>query len=415
MKVHRFGLFIMLLAVLAANWAATMWWLSGGSLATAWASGAAQVEPQAVDETQAITAIPRTFSYQGTLRGADGNLLNGSVKITLHIYNVVSGGAALYSEIFDPVVVRSGHFSVVVGDQAGNAIPANLFNNERLYLGIAVGDDAEMTPRQRLHPVPWAMQASTAQSAVTANSLVQGGGVPGIVTFGAGGAKEITFVGGGKIVDSATGMTITGAGGGQAVSLPGNVAVGGDLTVNGDWSAGAILDKGDSNGGQNQRSTYPVSINRYVVEAPDNGASPDTVPLDDAILVSLCQDEDGCTFTLGMRNWIPGRGNSDKSMLATVGPARFSLSPVDQGKRWWSSRNWTGGAGVAAPADVSVVTDAQDGDGSHQHVARAWDCYFTDGSFVNAQANDSQVGFGLLNWHVDFTSIDMTCVLIIED
>ncbi len=210
-------------------------------------------------------------------------------------------------------------------------------------------------------------------------------------------------------------MTIAGGGANKTVTTAGALVVGGNLTVTGNWNSSAILDKGDSNGGTNQRSTYPVSINRYVVEAPDNGSSPDTVPLDDALLVSLCQDEDGCTFTLGMRNWDPSRGNHSKSILATVGPARFSLSPVDQGKRWWSSRNWAGGSGVSNPADSSVATDAQDGDSGVQHVARAWDCYFTDGSYVNALASDTTLGFGLLNWHASYTSTDMTCVLIIED
>jgi hypothetical protein len=411
MTIRRGELIILFLAALALNWLGTLWWLSGGSFRTAAASGPAQAAPQAMDGGQAVAAIPRTFSYQGTLRDASGNLINGNRKITLRIYDVISGGTALFTEVFDPVVVRAGVFSVVVGD-ASVAIPATLFNNERLFLGIAVGTDAELTPRQRLHPVPWAMQSSTAVSAVTANNLAQGGGVPNIVRFGTGGAKEIAFVGGGKISDAPAGMTFTS----PAFTLAGDVTVGGDLTVDGDWSAGAILDKGDSNGGANQRSTYPVSMNRYVIEAPDNGAAPDVVPLDDAILVALCQDEDGCTFTLGMRNWVPGRGNSNKSMLATVGPARFSLSPVEQGKRWWSSRNWTGGAGVSAPPDPFVAADAQDGDGNTNHVARSWDCFFTEGKYVNgALQGDADIGFGLLNWHADYTSTDMTCVLMIED
>ncbi|HMN26739.1 MAG TPA: hypothetical protein PKE45_01195 [Caldilineaceae bacterium] len=403
MNVRRGELLLIFLAVLAVNWLGTMWWLSDGALHRAAASGSAQAAPQAAAVVEAAAAIPRTFSYQGMLRGADGNPLNGNVKITLRIYNVVSGGTALFTEVFNPVFVRAGVFSLVVGD-ASVAIPANLFDNEKLFLGIAVGNDAELTPRQRLHPVPWAMQASTAVSAVTAKNLAQGGGVPNIVTFGAGGAKEIAFAGGSKITDGQTGMT-----------LSGNVTVGGALTVSGDWSAGAILDKGDSNGGANQRSTYPVSINRYVIESPDNGASPDTVPLDDALLLSLCQDEDGCTYTLGMRNWVPARGNSNKSILATVGPARFSISPTEQGKRWWSSRNFAGG-GLSTPSDPFVAVDAQDGDGNTNHVARAWDCFFTEGKYVNgALQGDAEIGFGLLNWNADYPSTDMTCVLIIED
>jgi hypothetical protein len=134
---------------------------SGG--ATAYASGLASVSA-----TTVVAAIPNAFSYQGTLRKANGDLANGTFNITLKIYGVVTGGAALYSETFNNVVVRNGIFSVVVGD--ASTIPANLFNNTTLYIGLTVAPDAEMLPRQRLFPVPWAMQAGVAGAATTADS-----------------------------------------------------------------------------------------------------------------------------------------------------------------------------------------------------------------------------------------------------
>ena len=42
-------------------------------------------------------------------------------------------------------------------------------------------------------------------------------------------------------------------------------------------------------------------------------------------------------------------------------------------------------------------------------------CYFTDGEYVNSQGSDTKLGFGLLNWSGTFDSVNMTCVLIIED
>lgn len=115
-----------------------------------------------------VANIPNAFSYQGTLRKADGNLANGTFNITLKIYGVVTGGTALYSETFNNVVVRNGIFSVVVGDAA--TIPANLFDNATLFIGLTVAPDSEMLPRQRLFPVPWAMQAGAAKTATTADS-----------------------------------------------------------------------------------------------------------------------------------------------------------------------------------------------------------------------------------------------------
>jgi hypothetical protein len=131
--------------------------------ATAYARGLASVAA-ATD----VADIPNAFSYQGTLRLANGELANGVFTITLQIYDVVTGGTALYSETFTSVVARNGNFSVVVGD--AQAIPANLFDNANLYVGLTVAPDAEMLPRQRLFPVPWAMQADAAKTALAATT-----------------------------------------------------------------------------------------------------------------------------------------------------------------------------------------------------------------------------------------------------
>jgi len=395
MKQRRIEFFLMLAVLLIVNFF-TLLWLQGRPFAAVWANGLAA---PASAPRAAVDAIARTFSYQGTLRDAAGALLTGQYKIRLRLYNAPTGGSALHDETFNNVVVRDGLFSVVVGD-GGTPIGAAVFDNAQLFLGITVNNDSEMLPRQRLHPVPWAMQATSAQTAVTANNLVQGGGVPGGVTFGTGGAKEIAFPDGGKITDSPTGMTIIG--GGNKVTTNGALAVGGDLTVNGNWSAGAIRDIGDSNGGANQRSTYPVSINRYVVEAPDNGASPDTVPVDNAILTDFCQDVDGCKVSLYMRNWDPA---SQPGLLAGVGPFRVSLAPVASGKRQWDVRD------VAANNAAGI-----DNNGGVNHLMNIYNaCLFTDGEYVNAQGSDTTLGFGLLNWSGAYDAVNMTCVLIIED
>lgn len=134
--------------------------------ATAYASGLVSVSAETT-----VANIPNAFSYQGTLRRANGDLANGTFNITLQIYPVVTGGTALHSETFPNVVVRNGNFSVVVGD--ATALPAGLFDNANLYIGLTVAPDAEMLPRQRLFPVPWAMQADAAKSAVSAQTANQ--------------------------------------------------------------------------------------------------------------------------------------------------------------------------------------------------------------------------------------------------
>ncbi|MCB0141005.1 MAG: hypothetical protein KDE50_13955 [Caldilineaceae bacterium] len=126
-----------------------------------------------------VAAIPTAFSYQGFLRLADGSLATGSYDITLKIYTTVTGGAALYTESFANTVVNNGNFSVIVGDTT--PIAAGVFDNANLYIGVTVAPDPEMLPRQRLYPVPWAMQAGQAALADAATTLVKDATVDGII------------------------------------------------------------------------------------------------------------------------------------------------------------------------------------------------------------------------------------------
>ncbi len=397
---RRIESFLIVAVLLTVN-ALVLLWMQGRPIASVLASELAA--PAAAP--QAAVTIPTTFSYQGTLRDANGDLINGAVNLTLKIHSAVIGGNALHSESYANVNVRNGLFSVIVGD--ANPIASTVFDTYPLYLGLSVNQDPEMLPRQRLHPVPYAMQSSSAQTAVTANNLAAGGGVPNLVTLGAAGASEIGFApNGGKITNSAGGLTLNG-GANPKVSTVGALAVGGDLTVDGDWSAGAIHDVGNSQGGATVRSTYPVSINRYVVEAPDQGASPDTVVVDDAILTQFCQDEDGCSVSLYMRNWAAA---NEGGLLAGAGPFRMSLAPAAGGKRHWAIYDTTGNA----------PTLGFDKDGSVGHLMSVFgSCFFTDGEHNNAVGSDGEFGFGLLNWFGAFSgaydSTNMTCVLIIED
>lgn len=381
MKTRRFKLVAGVAAMMFLNTLFSTWLLSRNTFGVAGASPLNQ-------GVAALTTIPTAFSYQGTLRDASGNLVNGTVNLSLRLYGQVTGGSALYTEDFANVNVRDGLFTVIVGD--AQALPASVFDTFPLYLGIKANSDAEMLPRQRLHPVPYAMQSASAQSAGTASNLAPGGGVPGSVTFGAGGDKAITFPDGGTITDSASGMTLSGGGTAKTV------------TVEGGWSAGAIRDQGDSNGGPNQRSTYPVSMNRYVVEAPDNGASPNTVPIDPQILNDYCGDIDGCWVSLYMRNFDPAR----TKVMAGITARHFTLDDVATNQQqYWDMRDTASNAAVGF-----------DNNGAVQHVLQIYDaCFFTDAEYNNAQGSDSAPGFGLLNWHGAYDALTMTCVLIIED
>jgi len=93
--------------------------------------------------------VGAVIPIQGRLTDASGNPVpDGSYPITATLYNV--SGTALCSD-GDNVTVSNGLFYMEI-DFCTSAI----LNGQQLYLGIQVGSDAEMTPRQAIYPVPYA-------------------------------------------------------------------------------------------------------------------------------------------------------------------------------------------------------------------------------------------------------------------
>ena len=110
-----------------------------------------------------VSAIPNLIPYQGRLTDAAGNPLNGAQSVVFAMYNVATAGAALYTET-QSVTVVNGLFSVNIGSVT--PLPATLWTQSALFLGIKVGTDAEMTPRQTMGAVAFAERAATSEDAV---------------------------------------------------------------------------------------------------------------------------------------------------------------------------------------------------------------------------------------------------------
>ena len=113
----------------------------------------------------AHAAVPRKITYQGYLRNA-GAPVNGTVAITFKLYTAAAGGTPLWSEVHGSVLVASGVFNVVLGDNTPLTVPFD----QKYYLGLAVGSDAEMTPRQALASMPYSIRASVT-NAFVANAV----------------------------------------------------------------------------------------------------------------------------------------------------------------------------------------------------------------------------------------------------
>lgn len=139
MKVER-----VLIIVLALALAFTL----GVQLSQAQVHAPGRAEARALNAPAA--ALDDKIMIQGRLTDASGNPLNGNYSITASIYDVSSGGTARCAETAS-VSVSNGLFNMGLDGCDNSDI-----NGDQLYLGIKVGTDAEMTPRQGIYGVPYA-------------------------------------------------------------------------------------------------------------------------------------------------------------------------------------------------------------------------------------------------------------------
>ena len=128
-----------------------------------------------------LAAVPSTMSYQGMVTdGAGVALADGAYEITFRIYDVPTGGAALWTDSQPTVAVASGLFSTTLGSM--NAL--GLAFDKQYWLGISLGADSELEPRTPLTSVPYALATRTPMPGVA--SLHYGGAysVIGNANFG---------------------------------------------------------------------------------------------------------------------------------------------------------------------------------------------------------------------------------------
>jgi len=114
------------------------------------------------EQGKAALAVPALISYQGRLLDAAGNpVADGPYAMTFRLYDVSAGGMALWTEP-KTVTVSDGLFTTLLGDTT--ALGLSLFDGRDLWLGVQVGADAEMTPRQRIVSVPYAIYSHNADT-----------------------------------------------------------------------------------------------------------------------------------------------------------------------------------------------------------------------------------------------------------
>jgi hypothetical protein len=144
--------------------------------------------------------VPQLINYQGRIDSA-AVVVNGQRSVTFSIYDVSTGGTALWTETQPNVSITSGIFGVLLGSVT--PFPAALFTatGDR-YIGTSIAGSAEMTPRFRITSTPYSLRS--AQADVVADNSVSTA----------------------KIADGAVTQSKLGPG----ISLPPGGAAGGDLT-----------------------------------------------------------------------------------------------------------------------------------------------------------------------------------------
>ncbi len=116
------------------------------------------------------------MQFQGFLTDAEGQPLEGDQELVFALYGSVEGGEAIWTQTIT-VSMENGIFSVLLGSQA-NPLDETVFSGRDRWLGVAVGDEVEMTPRVQVRSVPYAVrveQATNSVGDITPNTVSVGG------------------------------------------------------------------------------------------------------------------------------------------------------------------------------------------------------------------------------------------------
>jgi len=122
--------------------------------------------------SNANAQAPSLLHQQGRLLNTDNTPVAGPIQMVFTLYDMGSGGSVLWTETHN-VTLDEGYFSVTLGSTT--AIDGTVFDGTPRYMGIAVGADPEMTPREEIVSVPYALVATDATGDINPLSVSIGG------------------------------------------------------------------------------------------------------------------------------------------------------------------------------------------------------------------------------------------------
>jgi hypothetical protein len=101
--------------------------------------------------TNPDVVVPGAIPIQGRLTSASGAPLNGTYTMTFRLYEVETGGVALCTDT-NSVPVQNGLFNSYID----YCYDGTLWG-QKVWFSVQLQGDAEMTPRQVIYPVPYAL------------------------------------------------------------------------------------------------------------------------------------------------------------------------------------------------------------------------------------------------------------------
>ena len=120
----------------------------------------------------AAAQVPSTMIHQGRLLDRAGAPSTGSQSVVYRIYDSATGGSAIWTETLT-VTLDDGYFSTQLGVMT--PLTPTVFGGRTRFLGVTVGTDPEMTPREPIGSVPYALVATNVVGDITPSSITVGG------------------------------------------------------------------------------------------------------------------------------------------------------------------------------------------------------------------------------------------------
>ena len=171
----------------------------------------------------ALAHVPQLISFQGKLYDDTGNPITGQVEVTFRIYNLETGGTALWSETIN-VESENGLYNVTLGQITA----LNLDFDGQYWLGVQITGDDELWPRYRLVSVPTAFRAQVANQVSWTN-------LTDVPEGFADGTDDVGEDGGISQVNAGTGITVTDPTGPTA-TVAADIGPGAEQVASGDHS-----------------------------------------------------------------------------------------------------------------------------------------------------------------------------------